>query len=424
LLPQRYGIMYLEATIFKEIHFMKKILLLAIILTVLVCGCTNKGSHNNVVQPPEPPQKENMDPLQKQIEMMSIDEKIGQLVMVGLDGYEIDEAALDMIHKYKVGGFVLFKRNVQSAQQVIALINSLKEANRASHVPLFIAVDEEGGRVSRMPDEFLKLPASRSIGKVNSEEFAFEVGSVIGEAIRALGFNMNFAPVLDIDSNPKNPVIGDRSFGQDPEIVSSLGGAFMKGLQSHLISTIKHFPGHGDTSVDSHVGLPVINHPIDRLKSFELVPFAKAIESGADAVMIAHILLPEIDELNPASFSKAVISDILREEMKFDGLVITDDMTMGAIVENFDIGEAAVKSLQAGADIILVCHDHQKQIKVLEALKQAAADGALDEGLLDQHVYRVLRLKQKYDLRDEAIEGVDVEAINEKIRGLLDKYYN
>lgn len=402
---------------------MKKILLITIIIAILMCACVNKNDDNNKEQPPKAPEVEEIDPLKEQIEKMSIDEKIGQLVMVGLDGYELDDSALDMIDKYKVGGFILFKRNIQSAAQTLELINSLKEANEENKIPLFIAVDEEGGSVSRMPEEFIKLPTSRAVGKVNSEEFAFEIGNVIGEQIKSLGFNMNFAPVLDIDSNPNNPVIGDRSFGANQEIVSSLGTAVMKGLKSHVISTVKHFPGHGDTSVDSHVGLPVVNHDIDRLKSLELVPFKMAIENGADAVMIAHILLPEIDEQNPATLSKVLITDVLRHEMEFDGVVITDDMTMGAIVENYDIGEAAVKSVLAGADIILVCHDNEKQIKVLEALKQAATHGAIPESSLDEHVYRVIRLKQSYDLKDEEMEAVDVNAINEKIKGMMNKYY-
>lgn len=404
----------------------KKLLLLIILLAIIMCGCAkenNKNNENNG-QPSKPPQNEVIDPLKKQIEQMSIDEKIGQMVIVGIDGYEMDELSHEMIKQYKVGGFILFKRNIKNAAQTLNLINSLKEINQKNNIPLFIAVDEEGGSVSRMPDEFSNLPTSRAIGKINSEDFAFEIGSVIGQQIKSLGFNMNFAPVLDIDSNPQNPVIGDRSFGANPEIVSSLGTAVMNGLKTHVISTVKHFPGHGDTSVDSHVGLPVIYHDIHRLKSFELVPFKRAIENGADAVMIAHILLPKIDEQNPATLSKTVITDILRNEMNFDGVVITDDMTMGAIVENYDIGEAAVKSVMAGADIILVCHDSQKQIKVLEALKQAAIDGVISESLLDEHVYRVLKLKQKYDLKDETIESVDMEAINEKINHMLNKYYN
>lgn len=406
---------------------MKKLLLLVLILAIFVCGCTignNKGSEDEGQPSPlEPPQKEDVDPLQKQIEQMSIDEKIGQMVIVGLEGYEMDEASQHMIDKYKVGGFILFNRNIQNAAQTLNLINSLKEANKSNKIPLFVAVDEEGGSVRRMPDEFLKLPTSRAVGEVDSEEFAHQLGSVIGKQIKSLGFNMSFAPVLDIDSNPKNPVIGNRSFGANPETVSRLGTATMEGLKTHVISAVKHFPGHGDTSVDSHIGLPVVEHHIDRLKNFELVPFEAAIEKGADVVMIAHILLPEIDEKNPATLSKTIITDILRDEMNFDGVVITDDMTMGAIVENYDIGKAAVKSVLAGADIILVCHDNEKQVKVLEALKQAVIDGSLSEDLLNQHVYRVLKLKQKYDLKDEMIESVDVEEINEEIRQLLNKYY-
>lgn len=404
---------------------MKKLLLLILILTFLVCGCTNgnnKGNKNNGLSP-KPPKKEDIDPLKKQIEQMSIDEKIGQMVIVGLDGYEIDELSLDMINKYKVGGFILFKRNIQSAAQTLNLINSLKEANQVNKIPLFIAVDEEGGSVSRMPDEFLKLPTSRAIGKINSEEFAFQIGSVIGRQINSLGFNMNFAPVLDIDSNPKNPVIGNRSFGANPEIVSRLGIATMEGLKSHVISAVKHFPGHGDTSVDSHIGLPVVNHDLDRLKSFELIPFANAIKNGVDVVMVAHILLPEIDERNPATLSKTVITDILRNEMKFNGVVITDDMTMGAIIQNYDIGNAAVMSVAGGADIVLVCHDNEKQIQILEALRQAVIDGVISEDSLDEHVYRVLKLKRKYDLKNQNIESVDVKGINEKIGDVLNKYY-
>lgn len=406
---------------------MKKLLLIFLILAFLTSGCAigkNRGNKSSKLPqtPHEEEKEEDKDPLKEKISQMNIDEKIGQMVIVGLEGYEIDENSQEMIDKYKVGGFILFKRNIQSAEQTLNLINSLKKANKSNKVPLFIAVDEEGGRVSRMPDEFLKLPTSRAVGKINSEEFAHEIGKTIGWEIKSLGFNMNFAPVLDIDSNPKNPVIGDRSFGTTPEIVSSLGIAAMKGLKNYVISVVKHFPGHGDTSVDSHVGLPVINHDKERLESFELIPFARAIENGVDAIMIAHILLPKIDDQNPATFSKTLITDILRNKMNFDGVVITDDMTMGAIVENYDIGEAAVKSVLAGADIVLVCHDSEKQIEVLEALKQAVIDGVIPESTVDEHVYRVLKLKQKYDLKDEIKESVDVQAINEKIEEVVGKY--
>ncbi|HHV19112.1 MAG TPA: beta-N-acetylhexosaminidase [Thermoanaerobacterales bacterium] len=403
-----------------------KLLLLIIILSIIMCGCgkgNHKGNNNrNNGEAIKPPEKAAVDPLKNQIEQMTVDEKVGQMVMIGLEGYEKDPYAQEMITKYKVGGFIFFKRNIKNAYQTLTLINSLKEANRENKIPLFFAVDEEGGRVTRMPAEFTKLPTSRAIGKINSEDFAFEVGSIIGQQLKSLGFNMNFAPVLDIDSNPNNPVIGDRSFGHNEEIVSKLGTATMKGIQSQVISAVKHFPGHGDTSTDSHISLPVVNHDMDRLKDFELVPFAQAIENGADMVMVAHILLPKIDQENPVTLSETVITDILREEMKFNGVIITDDMTMGAITENYDIGDAAVKSVRAGADIVLICHDNEKQVTVLEALKEAVADGVISQESLDEHVYRILKLKQKYNLNDEKIESVDVKGINEKIGEALSRY--
>jgi beta-N-acetylhexosaminidase len=403
-----------------------KLLLLIIILSIIMCGCgkgNHKGNNNrNNGEAIKPPEKAAVDPLKNQIEQMTVDEKVGQMVMIGLEGYEKDPYAQEMITKYKVGGFIFFKRNINNAYPTLTLINSLKEANRENKIPLFFAVDEEGGRVTRMPAEFTKLPTSRAIGKINSEDFAFEVGSIIGQQLKSLGFNMNFAPVLDIDSNPNNPVIGDRSFGHNEEIVSKLGTATMKGIQSQVISAVKHFPGHGDTSTDSHISLPVVNHDMDRLKDFELVPFAQAIENGADMVMVAHILLPKIDQENPVTLSETVITDILREEMKFNGVIITDDMTMGAITENYDIGDAAVKSVRAGADIVLICHDNEKQVTVLEALKEAVADGVISQESLDEHVYRILKLKQKYNLNDEKIESVDVKGINEKIGEALSRY--
>lgn len=403
----------------------KKLLLLTIILTIILCSCGKENDNNkDNRQPSEAPQQEDIDPLKGQIDNMTLDEKIGQMVIVGLDGYEIDELTQDMIKQYKVGGFILFKRNIKDAYQTLTLINSLKEANKENKIPLFVAADEEGGSVSRMPDEFIKLPTSRAIGKIDSEDLAFEIGNIIGQQLKSLGFNMNFAPVLDIDSNPNNPVIGNRSFGPNEDMVSRLGIAAMNGIQSHVISTVKHFPGHGDTSVDSHIGLPMVNHDIDRLNNFELVPFAKAIKEGTDGVMIAHILLPAIDEVYPATLSKKVISDILRAEMKFDGIVITDDMTMGAIIENYDIGDAAVKSVLAGTDIVLVCHGYENQMKVIESLKSAVSNGIITEEALNDHVYRVLKLKQKYKLNDENIETVDIEGINRKINELLTKYMN
>jgi beta-N-acetylhexosaminidase len=235
---------------------------------------------------------------------------------------------------------------------------------------------------------------------------------------------MNFAPILDINSNPKNPVIGDRAFGIEPEVVTSLGIATMKGIQSqNIASVVKHFPGHGDTSVDSHVGLPIVYNDLDRLKSFELVPFSEAVKDGADAVMIAHILLPKIDAENPASLSRTFITDILRGDLGFDGVVITDDMTMGAIAKKYNIGDAAVKSFNAGSDIILVCHDYYRQTAVIDALIKAAKTGNIKEETIDSSVYRILKLKQKYGIADSKINSIDVNQVSRLVNDVNERIH-
>ena len=368
-------------------------------------------------------QQEQTDKIQDLIDSMTLEEKIGQLVIVGVDGYENDEHSRKLIEENHVGGFILFKNNIQNSRQMLDLLNSLKAINAAQNkIPLFLSVDEEGGRVSRMPDEFMKFPSNKEIGKLNDANLSYNVGRILGEELSAFGFNVDFAPVMDINSNPKNPVIGDRSFGTTPELVSKLGIETMKGIQSrNVISVIKHFPGHGDTDVDSHVGLPRVNNSLKRLKSFELKPFKAAIENNADAVMVAHILLPQIDAKNPASFSKTIISDILRTDLNFNGVVITDDFTMGAITQNYNIGEAAVKSINAGSDIVLVCHEFDKQKAVIDSLYNAAQTGQISIERIDRSIYRILKLKEKYKLSDENSGLISSSIINDQISALFGK---
>ncbi len=369
----------------------------------------------------EPGQDSQTDQIKALIDSMTLEEKVGQLVIVGVDGYENDEHSKQLMEKYHAGGFILFKKNIQDSAQLLTLLNSLKETNAAlNKVPMFLSVDEEGGRVSRLPDEFKKFPSNKVIGQKNDSSLSYQIGNILGRELSSFGFNMDFAPVLDINSNPKNPVIGDRSFGTTAGLVSRLGIETMKGIRAeNVISVVKHFPGHGDTSVDSHVGLPRVNHDLKRLESFELVPFKAAIENSVDAIMIAHILLPKLDPENPASFSKAVITDLLRTDMNFNGIVITDDFTMGAIEKNYDMGGAAVKSIQAGADIVLVCHGFDKQETVIKALLAAAQTGQISAGRLDESVYRVLELKQRYSLGNAPAGPVDPQKINAEISALF-----
>lgn len=400
------------------------------------CGKDNKSVNSNgsVIQPEEssveeskpegqntqiPPQE--VDPIKMQIDNMTLDEKIGQMVIFGVDGQTLSSTTIKMIDEYHVGGFIILSENVYDAKQLLNLMNSLKGANsRVNKIPLFLSVDQEGGRVDRMPAPIRKLPSNRKVASVYSAGSSYKIGNIISEELDAFGFNMDFAPVLDINSNPKNPVIGDRSYGSNADIVTDLGIQTMKGIRDRgIIPVIKHFPGHGDTLVDSHVGLPSVNKDMDMLRNFELVPFARAIKEGADAVMIAHILLPKLDPKYPASMSKAVITDILRGDLNFDGVVITDDITMGAIVKNYNVGDAAVVSVNAGSDIILVGHGSDNQVSVIRALKNAVEGGTINEERVDESVYRILKLKQKYNISDKIVESIDVAKINEKINSVL-----
>lgn len=397
------------------------------IFLIFLTGCTKTTVPNKLDTQEET--KENIpevtiDPIKEKINSMSLDEKIGQLVLTGVDGYSIDENSKTLISTYHVGGIIYFKKNIENTNQFLTLINSLKETNSSnSSIPLFLGIDEEGGRVTRLPSDLKNLPTNKTIGKVNNETFSYEIGKILGEKLDAFGLNVNFAPVLDINSNAKNPVIGDRSFGNTAILVSKLGIQTMKGIQSkNIIAAVKHFPGHGDTSVDSHLSLPVVNNSIERLKNMELIPFAESIKNGADMVMVSHILLPKIDSNNPASFSKTIITDMLRKDLAFNGVIITDDMTMGAIIKNYNIGEAAVKSLIAGTDIVMVCHDYDKQVAVLQAIKTAVLNNSISMESIDEKVYRILKLKEKYSLSDTIKTSIDIKSINNQISNLLNTY--
>ncbi|MEK5477662.1 beta-N-acetylhexosaminidase [Paenibacillus sp. FSL R5-0407] len=372
---------------------------------------------------PTPPQQETTDAVAEQLDKLTTTEKIGQLVLVGMEGTAPDEHTRKLIETYRVGGFIFYKDNIENSDQALSLINRLKEDNSVNKLPLFLGVDEEGGRVTRMPKEFAKIPTAASIGNTGDPKAAEDFYRVIGDELSGFGLNLDFAPVLDVNSNPDNPVIGDRSFGDTPETVSKMGLAAMGGLSGKgVIPVVKHFPGHGDTSVDSHLGLPVVNHDLQRLKELELVPFQDAIENGTDMVMVAHLLLPKLDPDHPSSFSKAVIHDLLREELGYKGVIITDDMTMGAITENYSIEQAAVEFITAGGNIVLVGHDYDKEEAVIRAITKAVEQGIISETMLDERVGTILKLKAKYKLSGEPMNGPDVKAVNAAIKEARKNY--
>src|SRR5690606_21374303 len=366
-----------------------------------------------------PVQQENQT-ISDIIANMSVEDKIGQMILAGLSGTTMDENDKKIIGELHVGGIIFYKRNFENPEQTVQLVNQLNAENRLN-LPLFLGVDQEGGKVTRLPGGLINFPTNKEIGQVNDPDFSYKVGTLLGHELKQFGLNLNFAPVLDINSNPMNPVIGDRAFGDSLEIVSELGIQTMKGIQSQdVIPTIKHFPGPGDTSVDSHRELPTVIKSLKELKKLELIPFERAIEQGADVVMVAHILLPELDKKNPSSMSKAVMTDLLRKQLNFTGVIITDDMTMGAITEHFDIGKAAVESVKAGSDIVLVGHDYNNAVKVISSIKVAVQYGEISEQRLNESVEKIIQLKRKYKINDSKVENPNIDELNESINSLLD----
>ncbi|BDR67893.1 beta-N-acetylhexosaminidase [Clostridium tetani] len=397
------------------------VLLLINFAFLLGCGKnnnSNNGTVNNKIS--KATKSNNNNSIQIKLDSMTLDEKIGQLFIVGFDGYEVNENIESLIKENHVGGVILFSHNIENAHQLMNLTNSLKTINLHNKTPLFISVDEEGGRVSRMPKELKKLPSNKIIGEINNSNLSYNIGKIISKELTSLGFNMNFAPVLDINSNPQNPVIGDRSFGNNIDLVTRLGVKTMEGLRDgNIIPVVKHFPGHGDTSVDSHVGLPLINHDMKRLKEFDLIPFKEAINNNADVVMISHILLPKIDSSYPATMSKTIITDVLRNDLKFNGVVVTDDMTMGAITKNYNISNAAIKSINAGSDIILICHGYDNEMSTINSIKEAVKNNIITEDRINESVYRILKLKEKYKISNDTVDNIDVDKINSEIKSIF-----
>jgi beta-N-acetylhexosaminidase len=379
----------------------------------------NQNLDDQAVQPNQPDQEKNI--LEK-ITNMSLDEKIGQMIIAGISGTTIDTNTKKLLTKYMVGGIIFYQDNLVNPSQAVQLLNQLKSEGD-QNVPLLLGVDQEGGRVTRLPGGLINFPTNKEIGAINDAQFSYNVGTMLGKELKEYGFNLDFAPVLDINSNPKNPVIGDRSFGNNPAIVSKLGIQTLKGIQSQkIIPTIKHFPGHGDTSVDSHLELPIVNKSHAQLKELELIPFEQAINSGADVVMVAHILLPKLDAVFPSSMSKNIITGILRNQLDFSGVVITDDMTMKAIIDHYSIGGAAVESVKAGSDIILVGHDYNKIVETITSLKTAVQKGEISQQRINASVRRILKLKEIYGINNAQVKNVDIEEMNQSIRTLLDEY--
>lgn len=367
--------------------------------------------------------------VEDKISTMTLEEKVGQMMFYGVNGTNVDDKVVNLFEDQHAGGIILYgHRNFwgSSLDNNVKYVNSIKKANRQnSDIPLFIGFDEEGGSMSQLPQELMRTLSKGELGNTNDSSLATGIGAGTAKKLKLLGINTDFGTVLDINTNKNNPIIGVRSYGSTKEKVTEFGINELKAIQNEgVIPTVKHFPGHGDTEVDSHLGLPSLNHDLNRLKSTELVPFQTAINNGVDMVMTAHIMLPQIDKEYPATMSKKILTDLLRDEMGYKGVIITDDLEMQAISKNWDLGEAAIKSVEAGADILLVCHTIENQQKVYNAVVQGVNDGKIDENRIDESVRRILRLKYQYKLSDKANNPTqdDINNVNGFIYESIQKY--
>ncbi|MCM3585335.1 glycoside hydrolase family 3 protein [Mesobacillus maritimus] len=378
---------------------------------------SSKGGKTKLIKP----KAKRYDLIGKVISKMTMEEKVGQMLMPdfrnweGKNVTEMNSEIAQLVKNYHLGGVILFRENTVTTAQTTKLVHDYQQA--AEKFGLLISIDQEGGIVTRL-QMGTDFPGNMALGASRSEEMAEKVGKAIGEELNALGINMNFGPVLDVNNNPDNPVIGVRSFGEDPQLVADLGKAYIKGLhESGIAATSKHFPGHGDTAVDSHIGLPSVPHDIDRLKQVELYPFQQAMGDGMDAIMSAHVTFPKIDDTKaiskkdgseiaiPGTLSKKVLTGLVREEMGYEGVIVTDAMNMAAISDHFGPVDAAIRAVNAGADILLMPVGIEE---VANGIYDAIHSGDLSVKRIEQSVKRVLALKMNRGIF-KAEEEVSIE---------------
>jgi beta-N-acetylhexosaminidase len=335
---------------------------------------------------------------------------VGQLFVVGFNGYSVPADFKTFAQEYHLGGIIYFKRNVQSPGQLAELSNELQFQIRTAEMPgMFISIDHEGGKVNRLVKPFTKFPGNDYLGELGSPKVGFEFGAILGKELKAVGINVNFAPVVDVLTNAENQVIRNRSFSNDPEVCAKLGSAVCRGIQKMgVMAVAKHFPGHGDTKEDSHFLLPKINKTIAQLEELEFIPFRRVIRSRVEGLMTAHILNPSIDPDYPATLSEKTIEHLLRKELRFTRVLFTDAMEMKAIADHFGLTEAAVLSINAGCDCLIYRGDEGPPMKAIEAVIHALETQKIPLEKVQRALQRIHAAKTAYvDIR-RPVEVTDV----------------
>jgi beta-N-acetylhexosaminidase len=321
----------------------------------------------------------------------------GQMLMSGFEGTTLNAKTEDLIRNRHVGGLILFSRNYENPKQLHTLIRDLQDVatSTSTGLPLFISVDQEGGRVARLTEPFTKYPPLYCLGHAQSESLAYRFGQSLAAELLDVGINMDYAPVLDVHTNPDNPIIGDRAIASDPDTVAKLANSFIKGFKDKgMIPVGKHFPGHGDTHLDSHLDLPTVDRVAATLEAVELVPFRETIAQGLEVIMTAHVIYSAWDNKNTATFSKTILQDILRQKLGFQGVIMSDDLEMKAVEKYFSFDAFPRMGVEAGIDMFLVCNSVEK-IKVLhDQLMKDVSNGTIPTAPIQQSVERILRLKK------------------------------
>ena len=327
--------------------------------------------------------------------MAALREKIGQMIMIGLEDEELTQEEERLLRDCPFGGFILFNHNLKEPKQILSLCRSLWE--RGKNDPPLIAIDQEGGRVHRLPAPFTHFPPAALLGRTRNSDLAYRTGLATARELSVVGINLNFAPILDVNSNPNNPVIGDRSLGSEPREVITLGWPIIQGLRNGgIIPCGKHFPGHGDTAEDSHLELPVVKKDVAALKAVELPPFIYACRNQLESLMTAHVLYPSLDRDYPATLSHPTITNLLRQEMGYEGVVFGDDLEMKAISKNYPVEEAVALSVNAGIDVLMFCHQKASSVRALEFLCQQAEEKPQVKVRVEESYQRIRKLKRRY----------------------------
>ncbi|MBR3116937.1 MAG: glycoside hydrolase family 3 protein [Bacilli bacterium] len=388
---------------------MKKVrrLLLTLLLVIFLVGCgskTTKPTEKDNNKKQETKVETIEDKVDKQMSNMTLDEKIAQMLVIYYLSDNVDDTLKDVLETYNPGGFILMGDNYSTFDNSKKFVDDLK---KYSEIPMIIATDEEGGLVQRLKNitdiGVTDIPDMYDVGKTGDTSKAKAVAKVLAEELRTLGINVTFAPVADVWTNPDNEVIGERAFGTDSETVSTMAIAFNQGLEENgIMGCFKHFPGHGDTLVDSHKALPVVNKTYDDIKQVELIPFKNAIDNGAKMIMVGHIALPNITgDDTPASLSKKIVTDILKTDLKYDGLIITDALNMGALTDNYTDEEIITMAINAGADLLLMPNGTAKTI---EYIKNSISEDRIDKSVKKILLYKYTNL-DSYSYLDKSTLG-------------------